>query len=96
MAEGAIIDGIGNALYGQMTFKQGTPEKTNFDQYRMIRMGEAPKEIDIQFVANEIDPTGMGEPPFPPIFGAVANALYKATGKRSYHQPFLGENQMLG
>ena len=96
MAEGAITDGIGNAFYGAMTFKNGVPEKTNFDKYRMIRMSEAPKEIDVHFVQNEIAPTGMGEPPFPPIFGAVANAMYKATGKRTYHQPFLGEKQVLG
>lgn len=96
MAEGAIVDGIGNAFYGAMTFKEGTPEKSNFDKYRMIRMSEAPKEIEVHFVQNEIDPTGMGEPPFPPIFGAVANALYKATGKRFYDQPFLEDKQVLG
>ena len=62
----------------------------------MIRIGEAPKAIDVHFVQNDIDPTGMGEPPFPPIFGAVANALYKATGRRSYDQPFLGDKQVLG
>jgi isoquinoline 1-oxidoreductase beta subunit len=59
-------------------------------------MGEAPKAIDVHFVQNEINPTGMGEPPFPPIFGALANALYKATGKRQYNQPFLGDKQVLG
>lgn len=96
MAEGAITDGIGNAMYGAMTFRQGAPEKTNFDKYRMIRMTEAPKAIEVHFIQNEIDPTGMGEPPFPPIFGAVANALYKATGKRSYSQPFLGDSQVMG
>ena len=96
MAEGAIVDGIGNALFGAMTFKDGMPEKTNFDTYRMIRMSEAPKAIEVNFVQSEVDPTGMGEPPFPPIFGAMANALYKATGKRSYHQPFLGDQEVLG
>jgi len=59
MAEGAITDGIGNAFYGELTFKDGVPEKKNFDTYRMIRMGEAPKEIDVHFVQNEIKPTGM-------------------------------------
>ncbi len=88
MAEGGIVDGIGNALYGELTFKDGVPEKNNFDTYRMIRMGESPKEIDVHFVQNNIDPTGLGEPTFPPIFAAVANALYKATGKRYYHQPY--------
>ncbi|MEY4106765.1 MAG: hypothetical protein RL181_1107 [Bacteroidota bacterium] len=96
MAEGAIVDGIGNALYGAMTFKEGVPEKTNFDRYRMIRMSEAPKSMDIHFVQNDIDPTGMGEPPFPPVFGALANAWYKASGKRIYHQPFLGDRQTIG
>ncbi|MDB4539587.1 molybdopterin-dependent oxidoreductase [Saprospiraceae bacterium] len=96
MAEGAITDGIGNAFYGELTFKDGVPEKNNFHQYRMIRMREAPKEIDVHFVQNEINPTGMGEPPFPPIFGAVANAIYKATGERQYDQPFLGDKDVLG
>lgn len=96
MTEGAVTDGIGNALYGELSFKDGAPEKTNFDRYRIIRMSEAPKAIDVHFVKNEIAPTGMGEPPFPPIFGALANALYKATGKRVYKQPFLGEQSVLG
>lgn len=89
LAEGAIVDGIGCALYGAMTFKTGVPEKSNFDTYRMIRMGEGPKSIDVHFMKNDIAPTGMGEPTFPPVFGALANALYQATGKRYYHQPFL-------
>lgn len=88
MAQGAIVDGIGNAMYGAMTFENGAPTKDNFDTYRIIRHSEAPKAIDVHFVANEIDPTGLGEPPFPPIFGALANALYQATGKRLYDQPF--------
>ena len=96
MAEGAMIDGIGNAFYGELPFKDGVPIKSNFDKYRMIRMNEAPKEINVHFVQNEINPTGMGEPPFPPIFGAVANAMYKATGTRQYQQPFLGDRQVIG
>ncbi|MEL6922671.1 MAG: molybdopterin cofactor-binding domain-containing protein, partial [Bacteroidota bacterium] len=89
LAEGAIVDGIGNALYGGLNFKNGVPDKSNFDQYRMIRMSEAPKKIDVHFVQNTIDPTGLGEPTFPPVFAALANALYQATGKRLYQQPFL-------
>lgn len=96
MAEGAITDGIGNALFGELTFEDGVPRKNNFHQYRMIRSSEAPKKIDVHFVQNEIEPTGMGEPPFPPIFGAVANALYKATGQRHYEQPFVKEKQVVG
>ena len=89
MAEGGIVDAIGTALFGKMTITKGVPDASNFHEYRMIRMNEAPKNIDVHFVQNNIDPTGMGEPTYPPVFGALANALYKATGKRFYNQPFL-------
>jgi isoquinoline 1-oxidoreductase subunit beta len=92
MVEGAVIDGIGNAMYGEMTFTKGAPDKDNFSLYRIIRHNEAPKSIDVHFVKNEIAPTGLGEPPFPPVFAALANALYKATGKRYYHQPFINNS----
>jgi isoquinoline 1-oxidoreductase beta subunit len=96
LTEGAIVDGIGNAMFGALTFRQGVPEANNFDQYRLIRMGEAPRTIDVHFVKNEIDPTGLGEPAFPPVFASLANALYKATGKRHYNQPFFGNGFTLG
>jgi isoquinoline 1-oxidoreductase beta subunit len=94
MGEGGIVDGIGNALFGELTFKDGVPEKNNFHQYKMIRQKEAPKAIEIHFVKNEFEPTGLGEPLFPPVFAAVANALYKATGKRYYNQPFAKHIEM--
>ncbi len=96
MMEGGTVDGIGHALFSGLTFKDGVPEQSNFDKYRLIRHSEAPKEIEVHFVKSEIDPTGLGEPPFPPIIGAVANALYKATGKRVYDQPFVKEGALLG
>jgi len=86
--EGGIIDGIGHALFGDFSFKNGTPRAVNFDKYRMIRMAEAP-EIEIHFVESSEDPTGLGEPSLPPAGGAIANAIYKATGQRYYKQPFL-------
>lgn len=89
MVEGAVIDGIGNAFYGKLSHKDGVAEQSNFHNYRMIRHHEVPKKIEVYFVKNDIDPTGLGEPPFPPVFGAVANALYKITNKRYYNQPFL-------
>ena len=94
MGEGGIIDGIGNALFGELTFADGVPEKSNFDKYRIIRQKEAPKSIEIFFAENEHDPTGLGEPLFPPVFAAVANAMYKATGQRYYEQPFTKSPQM--
>lgn len=91
MVEGAVVDGIGNALYSGMHFEKGVPIQKNLNQYRIIRHKEAPKKIEVHFVQNNIDPTGLGEPPFPPVFAALANALYKATGKRLYNQPYLKE-----
>jgi isoquinoline 1-oxidoreductase subunit beta len=88
MVQGAVIDGIGNALYGGLTHVDGVVQQSNFHQYRMIRMHETPKKIDVYFVDNDIDPTGLGEPPFPPVLGAVANAWYRLKGKRKYTQPF--------
>ncbi|WP_430907110.1 molybdopterin cofactor-binding domain-containing protein [Maribacter sp. 2-571] len=94
--EGGIIDGIGHATYSQLTFKDGKPEQQNFDTYSLIRHRQAPKEIATFFVDNGIDPTGLGEPSLPPIIGALANALYQATGQRYYHQPFVSQRQIVG
>jgi isoquinoline 1-oxidoreductase subunit beta len=88
LVEGAVVDGIGAALYGSLTFTEGVPDQNNFDTYRMIRHSEAPKAIDVYFVQSGIDPTGLGEPAYPPVFAALANALYDATGQRFYNQPF--------
>lgn len=91
MVQGAVVDGIGNAFYGGLTHKEGVSDQNNFNRYRMIRLKEAPKSIDVSFVESDVDPTGLGEPPFPPVFAAVANALYKNTGKRFYNQPFVND-----
>jgi isoquinoline 1-oxidoreductase subunit beta len=96
LVEGGSVDGIGHAMYSALTFSNGVPNQNNFDKYRLIRHSEAPRVIDVHFVKNEIHPTGLGEPPFPPVMGALANALYKATGKRYYQQPFMGEGFSLG
>lgn len=84
---GGVVDGLGHAMYGKVSFKDGAAEQKNFNTYRLIRFKEIP-EIDVHFVNNGIDPTGLGEPALPPTGGAVANALFKATGKRLYNQPF--------
>ena len=94
MVEGAVVDGIGNSMYSHLTFNNGATEQTNFDRYRLIRHTEAPESIDVHFVQSEVAPTGLGEPPFPPVFAAVANALYKATGKRQYNQPYMVQQQV--
>jgi isoquinoline 1-oxidoreductase beta subunit len=84
---GAIVDGMGHAMYGKLTFKDGIPQQNNFHQYRLIRMKEIP-EVEVHFVDSDFDPTGLGEPALPPTGGAVANAIFKMSGKRLYRQPF--------
>ncbi|MEQ8711527.1 MAG: molybdopterin-dependent oxidoreductase [Cyclobacteriaceae bacterium] len=91
--QGGVIDGIGHAMYSELKFKNGAPVSNNFNTYQLIRHSQAPKEIEVFFVENEIAPTGLGEPGLPPAVGALANALYKATGKRYYHNPFSTADQ---
>src|SRR5260221_11126827 len=81
--------GICRSFFDQGPHPRRSSRYTKTDQCRMIRHREAPKAIDVHFVQNEIDPTGLGEPPFPPVMAALANALYKASGKRFYSQPFI-------
>lgn len=86
--QGGVVDGIGHAMYSEMTFENGAPTHQNFNTYQLMKSSQAPKDIEVFFVENDISPTGLGEPGLPPAVGAMANALYKATGKRYYHQPF--------
>lgn len=88
--QGGVIDGIGHAMYGDFSFKNGAPQAVNFDRYRLIRMQETP-EVEVHFVQNSKSPTGLGEPGLPPAGGAVANAINAAIGKRLYKQPFVKE-----
>ena len=85
--KGAIIDGMGHALYAKLNFQAGVASPQNFNAYRMIRGNEVPV-IDAHFVNNGIAPTGLGEPALPPTGGSIANAIYAATKKRHYKQPF--------
>jgi isoquinoline 1-oxidoreductase beta subunit len=90
---GGILDGFGHAMYGKLSFTNGEPEQKNFNVYRHVRMKGIP-EVDASFVDNGKDPTGLGEPALPPTGGAVANAIYKATGKRIYKQPFIEQDPL--
>lgn len=85
--EGGIIDGLGHALYGELTFDKGEAIQKNFTSYKLIRIPDAP-EIEVRFVESDAHPQGLGEPGLPPIGAAVANAIFAATGKRLRKQPF--------
>ncbi|MEP1487338.1 MAG: molybdopterin cofactor-binding domain-containing protein [Algibacter sp.] len=92
--KGGVLDGIGHTMYADLTFKDGIPQSNNFNSYQLIRMGQTPK-VDVHFIENDIDPTGLGEPTLPPVGAAVANAIYAATGKRLTKQPYIN-NLKLG
>jgi len=86
--KGGVIDGIGHAMYGDFSFKDGVPQANNFVNYHLIRMDETP-EVEVHFIQNELAPTGLGEPALPPAGAAVANAIHAATGMRVTKQPFI-------
>ena len=86
--KGGVIDGIGHAMYSELTFKHGMPQSKNFDSYQLIRMGQTP-QVDVHFIESDMAPTGLGEPTLPPVGAAVANAIYAATGKRLRKQPYM-------
>jgi isoquinoline 1-oxidoreductase beta subunit len=92
---GGITDGYGHAMFGKLSFTNGETDQKNFNSYRLIRMREIP-EIEPHFVDNGIDPTGLGEPALPPTGGAVANAIFKATGRRIKEQPFIEHSVFSG
>jgi len=89
---GGIVDGMGHAMYTNLTFEAGVPKQKNFDTYRLIRLKEVP-EIDTHFVDSGFDPTGLGEPALPPTGGAIANAIFAATGRRLRSQPFIEQKE---
>jgi isoquinoline 1-oxidoreductase subunit beta len=86
--EGGIGFGLGAALYGAITLKEGRVEQSNFNGYRVLRMNEMPK-VEVHIVPSAEAPTGVGEPGVAPLGPAVANAVFAATGKRSYVFPFV-------
>jgi isoquinoline 1-oxidoreductase beta subunit len=77
----AVMDGMSQMMLA-LTVEGGKIKEANYDEYPVLRMRQAPPEIDVHFVTSDNNPTGLGEPPLPPIIPAIANALYAATGVR--------------
>lgn len=91
--QGAVVDGLGHAVYTKLTFNNGAAVQTNFGPYNFVRMRNTPLDVVVQFVPSEENPTGLGEPGLPPIAPALANALFAATGKRFRKMPFVDDIQ---
>jgi isoquinoline 1-oxidoreductase subunit beta len=84
--QGATLDGIGAALNQAITIDRGRVTQRNFDDYRLLRINEAPP-VDVHFVSSDNPPTGLGEPALPPAVPALCNAIFAATGRRLRHLP---------
>ncbi|HEY3919612.1 MAG TPA: molybdopterin cofactor-binding domain-containing protein [Stellaceae bacterium] len=95
-AEGSVIFGLTAALYGKIEIKNGVPVQGNFDTYRMVRLAQAPKTDVYLLKSGGKVWGGAGEPALPPISGAVANAIYAATGKRIRSLPLMDQDLSTG
>ncbi len=89
--EGGIIWGISSALMGHITFRGGAAEQSTYRDFQVARMHDCPA-IEVHIVPSERpEPSGMGEPPVPPIVPAIVNAVFAATGKRIRRLPIGAE-----
>jgi len=79
--EGAVMFGLTAALYGDLELVQGAFKQSNFHDYPILKMSEAPL-VEVVIIDSGTAPTGVGEPGLPPIAPAVASAVYQATGQR--------------
>jgi isoquinoline 1-oxidoreductase beta subunit len=80
--EGAVTFGISIALHGAITMRNGAVEQSNFRDYQVARIADAPREIHVEIIGSEGAPGGVGEPGVPPVAPAIANAVFALTGKR--------------
>lgn len=86
--QGAALMALGTTLPGAaITLKDGVVQQSNFSDYRVARMNEAP-HVQVFIVPSAEPPTGMGEPGLPPLAPALANAVFRLTGKRQRQLPF--------
>jgi isoquinoline 1-oxidoreductase beta subunit len=85
--EGAMIMAMSNTLYSEISYAQGKVVQSNYRDYQVARMRAAPRTIDVHIVESEGLPGGIGEPGVPPACGAIANAIFAATGVRVRELP---------
>jgi isoquinoline 1-oxidoreductase beta subunit len=84
--QGAVLDGLAQALGQEITFRNGRAEQANFDGFQLMRMPQS-CPVEVRFVHTDHPPTGLGEPALPPALPALCNAIFSATGHRLRHLP---------
>jgi len=85
--EGAASFGASLALLSEITVTNGVVNQSNFSDYKLVRMGRAPKRTSVYIVESDAPPAGVGEPGVPPFAPALYNAIHAATGKRIRELP---------
>jgi isoquinoline 1-oxidoreductase beta subunit len=85
--QGSITDGLNAAWRQELDIQKGRVVQSNFHEYSMLRIPDAPRAIEVHFVKTDYPPTGLGEPALPPLAPAVCNAIFAACGKRVRQLP---------
>jgi isoquinoline 1-oxidoreductase beta subunit len=80
--QGAVIDGLAELMAQEITIEHGRTVQSNFTQFPLVRIRQAPPVIDVHFRLTDNNPTGLGEPSLPPILPAVCNAIFSINGTR--------------
>ncbi|HSA92349.1 MAG TPA: molybdopterin cofactor-binding domain-containing protein [Terriglobales bacterium] len=84
--EGSVMDGVASVLHWEISHDRGRIQQSNFHDFPLLRITEAPR-VETHILPSDRPPAGTGEPPYPSVAPAIANAIYAATGTRIRRLP---------